>query len=116
LAAAVAAMGVDPADQELHDLRVLGKKLRYAAEIAAPVGGKPVRTLVKATKRLQDVLGEHQDSCVAETRLRGLNPDDVEQAFVAGRLVERERVRQVAVRATWRDAFVEVDEAATALS
>lgn len=116
LADAVAAMGVDPADQELHDLRILGKKLRYAAEIAAPVGGRPVRALVKATKRLQDVLGEHQDACVAETRLRALTPADVDQAFVAGRLVERERGRQAEMRATWHEAFVEVDAAATALA
>lgn len=116
LASAVAAMGVDPPDQELHDLRILGKKLRYAAELAAGVGGRPVRTLVKATKRLQDVLGEHQDACIAETRLRGLTPTDVDQAFVAGRLVERERVRQATMRATWYEAFVEVDQAATALA
>jgi CHAD domain-containing protein len=116
LADAVAAMGVDPADQELHDLRILGKKLRYAAEIAAPVGGRPVRDLVKATKRLQDVLGEHQDACVAETRLRALTPADVDQAFVAGRLVERERGRQAEMRATWHETFVEVDAAATALT
>lgn len=115
LVEAVAAMGVDPADQELHDLRILGKKLRYAAELAAPTGGKPVRALVKATKRLQDVLGEHQDACVAETRLRGLTPADLEQAFVAGRLVERERGRQATTRAAWHEAYVEVDDVATAL-
>ncbi len=118
---AVAAMGADPADpadQELHDLRILGKKLRYAAELAAPVGGKRVRRLVRATKELQDVLGEHQDACIAETRVRALvlavtEPDE---AFVAGRLVERERVRQDAVRAVWRGVFEEVDECAGALA
>lgn len=65
---AVAAAGPDPADEVLHELRIRGKKLRYAAELA---GGKPVRRLVKATKRLQDVLGEHQDACVAEQRREG---------------------------------------------
>jgi len=114
---AVAAMGADPVDQELHDLRILGKKLRYAAELAAPVGGKPVRRLVRATKELQDVLGEHQDACLAETRVRALvrkvtAPDE---AFVAGRLVERERVRQDAVRATWHAICQEVDEYASAV-
>jgi len=114
---AVTAMGADPVDQELHDLRILGKKLRYAAELAAPVGGKPVRRLVNATKVLQDVLGEHQDACIAETRLRALvrKVSAPDEAFVAGRLVERERARQDVVRATWRDVYVEVDGHASAV-
>jgi CHAD domain-containing protein len=112
---AVAAMGPDPVDQDLHDLRIRGKKLRYAAELAAPAGGKPVRRLVKATKRLQDVLGEHQDACVAEERVRALVAEDAEEAFVAGRLVERERGRQAEMRAQWYEAYEEVDRCASAL-
>jgi CHAD domain-containing protein len=114
LRAAVEAAGPEPADQELHDLRVLGKKLRYAAELA----GKLAKPLVRATKELQDILGEHQDSCIAETRLRGLlseaRPPD--EAFVAGRLVERERSRQATVRATWQAAYAAVDEQANAVT
>ncbi|MFL6119915.1 CHAD domain-containing protein, partial [Actinophytocola sp.] len=72
LRTAVAAAGPAPADEVLHDLRIRGKKLRYAAELAVPAGGRPVRRLAKATKRLQDVLGEHQDACVAEQRVRAL--------------------------------------------
>lgn len=112
LRAAVAALPFVPADEDLHALRILGKKLRYAAEMAEPVGGKPVRKLVKATRKLQDVLGEFQDSCVAEERLRGLTPAGMDEAFVAGRLVEREHVRQGEMRAQWYDAYVGVDQAA----
>lgn len=112
---AVGAMGREPADRELHDLRIRGKKLRYAAELAEAAGGKPVRRLVKATKRLQDVLGEHQDACVAEERVRGLVGADAQEAFVAGRLVERERARQAAARAEWFEAYLEVDRCATAV-
>ena len=106
---AVLIAGPDPADEVLHDLRIRGKKLRYAAELAAPTGGKPVRRLVKATKRLQDVLGEHQDACVAETRVRGLVAEDAAEAFIAGRLVERERARQATARGEWYEAYQEVD-------
>jgi CHAD domain-containing protein len=112
---AVAAIGREPADEDLHDLRIRGKKLRYAAELAAKTGGKPIRKLVKATKRLQDVLGEHQDACVAEQRVRGLVAEDAAEAFIAGRLVERERNRQAASRAEWYEAYLEVDQAAAAL-
>jgi CHAD domain-containing protein len=112
---AVAAAGPDPADEVLHDLRIRGKKLRYAAEMAASGGGTPVKRLVKATKRLQDVLGEHQDACVAEQRVRGLVASDTAEAFVAGRLVERERLRQAVGRASWYEAFQEVDHYAMEL-
>jgi CHAD domain-containing protein len=112
---AVLIAGPDPADEVLHDLRIRGKKLRYAAELAAPTGGKPVRRLVKATKRLQDVLGEHQDACVAEARVRGLVAEDAAEAFIAGRLVERERARQATARGEWYAAYQEVDARAAEL-
>jgi CHAD domain-containing protein len=112
---AVAAAGPDPADEVLHDLRIRGKKLRYAAELAAPTGGRAVKRLVRATKRLQDVLGEHQDACVAEDKVRSLVSDDPDEAFVAGRLVERERARQADARAEWYAAYQEVDAAAAEL-
>lgn len=115
LRAAVADLGEEPTDDELHNLRIRGKKLRYAAEITAPAGGKAVNRLVKATKRLQDVLGEFQDACVAERRVRALVGEDAEEAFVAGRLVERERARQLAMRAEWHARYVEVDRCASAL-
>jgi len=108
----VARIGENPADEELHELRILGKKLRYVAEMAT---GRPARALVKATKEFQDLLGEFHDACVAEERVRALDPGDLDEAFVAGRLVERERVKQEAMRATWRGAWLAVDRRAMAL-
>jgi len=112
---AVDESGPDPADEVLHALRIRGKKLRYAAELAAPSGGKPVKQLVKATKRLQDVLGEHQDACIAEQRVRALVAEDAAEAFIAGRLVERERARQAASRGEWYGAYQEVERCAAEL-
>jgi CHAD domain-containing protein len=63
---------------------------------------------------LQDVLGEHQDSVVAEERLRALAheaPSD--QALAAGRLVERERSRRANARAQWRKAWRQLERAAS---
>jgi CHAD domain-containing protein len=93
-------------DAELHALRIQGKRLRYTAELASSISNKRARRLVSATKDFQDVLGEHQDACVAEERvrelLRGLGQEaDAEVAFVAGRLVEREQVRRDACRDRW---------------
>ena len=108
----VAAIGTEPSDDQLHELRISGKKLRYVAEMAT---GKQARSLVKATKKFQDVLGEFHDACVAEERLRALEPGDLDEAFVAGRLVERERAKQLEMRAAWYDAWLEVDRRAQAL-
>ncbi|MBB5153426.1 CHAD domain-containing protein [Saccharopolyspora phatthalungensis] len=111
----VAELPDEPTDEQLHMLRILGKRVRYTAELAQPIFGKPMRRLIKAAQRFQDVLGEHQDACVAEERVRGLLSDlgedvDIAVGFVAGRLVEREEARKAARRAQWRptwDAFTE---------
>ncbi len=116
LVKAVHAMAEEPTDDQLHALRIRGKRLRYAAELVEPVGGKPVRRLIKATKAFQDVLGDHQDTVVAEAEVRRLLAElpepEVDTVFVAGRLVERERVRRAACRARWRATFDEVDRLA----
>ena len=116
LSKAARALGADPADEQLHALRIQGKRLRYAAELVAPVGGKPVRRLIKATREFQDVLGDHQDTVVAEAEVRRLLAEqaepDVDLVFVAGRLVEREQARRADCKARWRASFEEVDRLA----
>ena len=80
--------------------------------------GKAVKRLLAATEELQEVLGDHQDACVAEQRIRELLDalaersggqfDDAHVVFVAGRLVERERHRAEAQRALWWPAWEQV--------
>jgi CHAD domain-containing protein len=114
---AVEKAGDDPPDEVLHALRIRGKRVRYTGELVAPSlrgtpAGKQVKRLLSATTALQEVLGDHQDACVAEQRIRGLlagldvTPDTV---FVAGRLVERETHRAAEKRREWRGAWVLVD-------
>src|SRR4051794_6222727 len=57
-------------DASLHEVRKKAKRLRYAAESAEPVLGKRATALAKATKKVQQALGEHQDTVVARQRLR----------------------------------------------
>ena len=94
-------LGPEASDEALHRARILGKRARYAAELAEPEVGKPARRFVARAKAFQDVLGAHQDAIVAEARLRGLLGDASGSgaAFAAGRLVERERARRRAARA-----------------
>ena len=61
---------------------------------------------MKRAKKLQDVLGEHQDAVVAAERLRELAAGSApEQALVAGRLVEREQERRLEAREAWPKAW-----------
>ncbi|MFR9801754.1 CHAD domain-containing protein [Pseudonocardia sp. RS010] len=110
---AVRRAGDDPPDQTLHDLRILGKRVRYTGELVEPMLGARVKRLLKATAGLQEVLGDHQDACVAEERIRTLldglgEYPDAHVVFVAGRLVERERARATAKRGEWWAAWEHV--------
>ena len=75
-AARVLADGADllaPTSEELHDLRIRLKRLRYAAEFLLPyTEGNRLKPLIRSTTALQDVLGELHDGDVMLDMLRGL--------------------------------------------
>ncbi|MBI2195332.1 MAG: CHAD domain-containing protein [Planctomycetes bacterium] len=56
--------------QALHQLRIRCKRLRYACEFFQPVYGERFGPFIVRLKVIQDILGEHQDACVASERLR----------------------------------------------
>ena len=109
-------LGPDATDGELHEARILGKRARYAAELAGPELGKGGARLLKRAKTFQDVLGAHQDAIVAEGRLRGLLGDapGTGAAFAAGRLVERQRLRRREARAKVPKAWRALERSAEA--
>ncbi|NBH06738.1 CHAD domain-containing protein, partial [Amycolatopsis sp. SID8362] len=99
LAKAVRALPADPPDDDLHALRIHGKKLRYAAELAQTSAkkkrAKRIKALIKATRDFQTVLGDHQDAVIAAERMRAVVATaDGEVGFVAGRIAERELARR----------------------
>ena len=117
LAKAVRALPADPPDDDLHALRIHGKKLRYAAELAQTSAkkkrAKRIKQLIKATRDFQTVLGDHQDAVIAAERMRTvLETADGEVGFVAGRIAERELARRAEARAAWRASWAAVDDAA----
>ncbi|MGH8894028.1 MAG: CHAD domain-containing protein, partial [Actinomycetes bacterium] len=59
-------------DMLLHTVRKDAKRARYAAEVTVPVIGRKADQAARRLKRLQMVLGEHQDSVVARSVLREL--------------------------------------------
>jgi CHAD domain-containing protein len=57
----------------LHQVRILGKRLRYAMEVFADCFARPFRDeLYPAVEQMQEMLGRANDSHVATQRLEGL--------------------------------------------
>jgi triphosphatase len=67
----------------LHAIRIRAKRLRYAAEIFAPLyPGKPTKRFIRRLATLQDRLGALNDGAVAETLLGELGSNRL--AFASG--------------------------------
>jgi len=102
----------EPTDEELHRVRKLGKRARYAAELTEPLAPRKTAAFVKRAKAFQDVTGEHQDAAVADEKLRELVGDESAAAsFAAGQLAERERTRRVSARAQLPKAWKDLERA-----
>ena len=83
-------------DAAFHETRKKAKRLRYAADVAVPPLGKRARSLAKAAKQAQKVLGAHQDSVNARGRLREMGMQAHlagDNSFTFGRLHALEQVR-----------------------
>ena len=100
LTEAVASLDDDPTDPALHNIRILAKRCRYAAEAVAPVVDQAAR-FAAAIADLQTVLGEHQDAVVAETWLRKSAVTAPDGALAAGELVLLQRFQRARMRAEW---------------
>ncbi len=86
-----------PTDAQLHRVRILAKRARYASEAASgALGRRRGRDAGRFAKRLADVqqlLGDHQDATGLIRELRdavAMRPANAALAFAAGRLMERE--------------------------
>jgi CHAD domain-containing protein len=97
--------------EDYHQVRRRAKQLRYATECGAGLFGKPADDLLKPLRRLQDRLGAHQDSYMAQNRLAALAGDPASglppaTLFLMGRLAEQHaranaQVRETLIR-SWR--------------
>jgi CHAD domain-containing protein len=100
----------DERDAQWHEARKASKRLRYAAEAASPVLGKPAARLVKQVKNVQELLGDHQDAVVARPVLREIGIAahlDGENGFTYGLLHQQQtdagRLHEGDITAAWRD-------------
>jgi CHAD domain-containing protein len=87
----------------LHRVRILSKRCRYAAEAVAPLLGQPAASLAESMSDLQAVLGEYNDTVVAERWLRLAARHQPETGIAAGIMIvalcaERRRLDKAWVR------------------
>ena len=100
-----------PQEAAYHEARKAAKRARYAGEAISPALGKDARRFTKQMKKIQTVLGDHQDAVVARgvDRELGIGAHLAgENAFTFGLLYEREDQRAARLRAeaqrTWKRA------------
>lgn len=108
----VSRQGRTPDDEGLHRIRIMVKRARYAAELASPAIGRKARRSARKLARVQNLLGEHNDACVAVLRLRDLGErTDQNGAWASGLLGGLAVARAAECRG--RFASVWADAAAT---
>ncbi|HEX6518231.1 MAG TPA: CHAD domain-containing protein [Nocardioidaceae bacterium] len=94
----------------LHDVRKAAKRLRYAAESAAPELGEPALRLASDARQVQDVLGEHHDTVVVRQTVHTVAarlPDGA-AGFTLGRLHALEEVRAAELEVRYADLVSEL--------
>ena len=101
-----------PTDSGLHRLRIKTKRTRYAAELAETCIGNSAKRFIAQAKSFQDLLGIHQDAVLAEQHIREFldQATSVRAAFVAGRMVERQRHRRESARVQFRAQWKKLDK------
>ena len=99
-------IGPDSPPASLHRLRIDGKRLRYLLEFFGRASPERWQPLLRATKQLQNLLGEYQDACVARERIAEyahsaqLPRKNARESYIAlGRLLQREEERMTSRRA-----------------
>jgi inorganic triphosphatase YgiF len=104
------ALELDGTDDSWHEVRISGKRARYAVDALVPVFGEFARDFAKNLERVTELLGEHQDAVIASDtvrRLAGGRRVTGTTGFVFGLLHEAERAAADATRhefvAVWPD-------------
>ena len=84
---------IEWAQAALRQARKAARRARYGSEVAAPAIGKKARRFTRQMKKVQSVLGEHQDAVIARHAARELGISAYlagENAFSYGLLYERD--------------------------
>jgi len=97
-------------DDDWHEVRLLAKRVRYAADTSAAVLGDEAKETASHAAKYQELLGQHQDHCAAADALTAMAreaaaQDDPELSFTLGRLTERHRAARKPLRAEFLSLY-----------
>jgi len=96
----------EPAAPKLHRVRLLTKRLRYTLEIFRPCYGPGLDTRLAALRRIQQSLGEVNDSAAAGRLLsHSLNTVSPQRAHVLRYLEERAAAKAQEFHKDWAEVF-----------
>ncbi len=102
---------------ELHQLRIHGKRARYTLEYFRAYYRDRLKGPLRALRDLQNVLGEHQDACTACSRLQDyadsvpLTPESRRELLALGRLVQSQEQHAAQARAGFEKAWRRFEKA-----
>jgi CHAD domain-containing protein len=109
-----------PTAARLHELRIRGKKLRYACEFFAPLYGETFHERLGRLGVFQDSLGQFQDGVVLGELVRDLRDEAVSAGsapdllYVLGQLAGASHVRDGAVEQRLAEAWEQLGGGETA--
>jgi CHAD domain-containing protein len=96
----------DPSAPKLHRLRLVTKRLRYTLELFRPCYGPGLDTRLAALRRIQQSLGEVNDSAAAGRLLsRSMNAASPQRARILRYLEERAAAKAEEFRKDWSEVF-----------
>lgn len=102
---AISRLDRHPAPGELHAVRILAKRVRYATEAVAPAAGKQAKRFAKDAAAIQDALGELNDAAVVGAWLTEVAERlDGPAAFAAGQMTQQLVVETRTHDKRWRAA------------
>ena len=102
---AIEAVGRRPTAVELHKIRILAKRLRYATEAVAPAARKQASKFAKDAATIQDALGELNDAAVIGAWLKATADRlDGPAAFTAGQITQQLDIDAHTHQRQWRSA------------
>jgi len=96
----------DPSAVELHRIRLLTKRLRYTLELFRPCYGPGLETRLAALHRIQQSLGEVNDSAAVGLLLsKSMSTASPQRARILRYLEERAAVKAQEFRQDWGEVF-----------
>jgi CHAD domain-containing protein len=96
----------NPSPARLHRVRLLTKRLRYTLELFRPCYGPALETRLAALRRIQQSLGEVNDSAAAGRLLsHSMSAASPQRARILHFLEERAAIKAQEFRKDWAEVF-----------